>query len=432
MAVTCVIDFDNNPYGTYFAGQVLSGRVTLSLDKVKYVKAISLTISGYAETRWSESSTTNGKESSETYHGREDYLASLTYLMGSDANPSQISIEPGIRTYNFSCPIPAICPSSFEGSFGRVRYAVKVALVRPWKFDNTFSRYFTVLKVMDLNYDSPLLRMPAHTEIQKTYCCWPCRSEPLVLQLALPQTGFVAGQNIPVGVLVTNDSAIKVEELKVRLAMLVCYYSQGPYIRTKNERIVVSKLKGDEVLRHCKKQFTYELHVPATPPTCFNLCRIIQIAYQVELEAKVKGLHMNQTLAIPVTIGSVPLSEQVIHQPRGMMPQPLDVNTLEGGGAPANEIGFREVSQPWAVDPNIPPPNYEAALHMRDAQAAASTEPDNRERPNTLPLDGKGFTPLYPVFNIPSPTAPVDWEQNNMPLGGVANPNSEGDKGTWL
>lgn len=38
MAVTCEIDFDNNPHGTYFGGQVVSGRVTLRLDKVKLVK----------------------------------------------------------------------------------------------------------------------------------------------------------------------------------------------------------------------------------------------------------------------------------------------------------------------------------------------------------------------------------------------------------
>lgn len=38
MAVTCVIEFDNNPYGTFFAGQVLNGKVTLKLEKLKLVK----------------------------------------------------------------------------------------------------------------------------------------------------------------------------------------------------------------------------------------------------------------------------------------------------------------------------------------------------------------------------------------------------------
>lgn len=68
-------------------------------------------------------------------------------------------MEPGIHVYNFTCQIPATCPSSIEGHFGRVRYMTKVSLVRPWKFDQSYTRCFTVLKLMDLNYDSPLLRV---------------------------------------------------------------------------------------------------------------------------------------------------------------------------------------------------------------------------------------------------------------------------------
>ena len=36
--VVCTIEFDNNPYGTYFAGQVVTGKVTIQSDKPKNVK----------------------------------------------------------------------------------------------------------------------------------------------------------------------------------------------------------------------------------------------------------------------------------------------------------------------------------------------------------------------------------------------------------
>ncbi|XP_043652431.1 arrestin domain-containing protein 17 [Drosophila teissieri] len=435
MVVTCEIDFDNNPHGTYFGGQVLTGRVTLKLDKTKLVKAITLNITGYAETRWIERVTRNRRRRRRTFYGREDYIASKTFLVGSNLS-SQVSIEAGIHTYNFVCLIPTECPSSFEGAHGRVRYMTNVTLVRPWKFDQNYTRCFTVLKVMDLNFDSPLLRVPAHSETSKTYCCWPCRSDPLALQLTVPQTGFVPGQNVPISVLVTNDSHIPVEQLLISFVMLVTYHSKPPSMpNTTSERLVVNTFKGDAVQRNCKKLFSYEIRVPATPPTCFNLCGIIQIAYQVEVEAKVKGCHNNEVVSIPVTIGSVPLSQHVPIQPRGLVPQ-LDVNELaveKLATAPDPNS-----SSPWAVDESIPPPNYQEAIHMRSTAATKSDDLDEPEPvpPNTLSLDGGAYKPLYPVFDIPSPSAPppTDYTQNYMAERAFVNPamDVDKDKGTWL
>lgn len=38
MVVTCEIQFENNPEGCYFAGQVMTGKIVLSADKAKQVK----------------------------------------------------------------------------------------------------------------------------------------------------------------------------------------------------------------------------------------------------------------------------------------------------------------------------------------------------------------------------------------------------------
>ncbi|XP_068156824.1 arrestin domain-containing protein 3-like [Drosophila tropicalis] len=431
MGVNCEIQFDGNPYGTYFAGQVITGKVTLKVDKVKLVKAITLNINGFAETRWRERATRHGKRERHSFYGREDYIASKTFLVGSNLS-TQVSIEPGIHVYNFSCQIPMECPSSFEGTWGRVRYMTQVTLVRPWKFDQNYTRCLTVLKVMDLNYNSPLLRVAAHSEAQKTYCCWPCSSDPLLLQVSLPETGFVPGQNIPLSVLVTNDSHIRVEELLVTLVMLVTYHSKPPSRpNSRSEKFVLNTLKGDSVVRNCKKQFSYELRVPPTPPTCFNLCSIIQIAYQIDVEARVKGCHANESVSVPVTIGSVPLTQTVFIQPRGM--QTLNVQAFNGADDHqiiAATAPPADAASPWAINDSIPPPNYQEAVYMRTARKSINEDDPPPAQPNTFNLDGSAYKPLYPVFDIPSPTAPESY----MADGGFVNPAADmnKNKGTWL
>ncbi|XP_037952535.1 arrestin domain-containing protein 2-like [Teleopsis dalmanni] len=410
MVVTCFIEFDNNPFGTYFAGQMLSGKVTLNANKPKKVKAVALKITGFAHTSWSESSTTsttdsNGSSSTKTdttyYSGHEDYIASTTYVVGSEMGLAELTIEPGTQVYNFACQIPPNCPTSYESLHGYIRYTVKVVLIRPWKFDQTFTKGFTVLAIRDLNYE-PMALPPVHAIASKTFCCWPCKSSPLQLDIDLPQTGFVPGQNIPVSILVTNDSHIPVEEMKISLAMLVIFYSQCPR-SSKTEKTTVAKMKGEGVQRNCKKLFNYQLPVPATPPSNIVSCSILHIMYEVFVEAKIKGFHANQVICAPIIIGNVPLQTVVQQQPttsfaaQHQMPTaPTDAKMLEA--VENNEIAVVSTPIPWEGNGDMQPPTYEEATHMRPGKINADEKHDYGE---------SAFLPRYPVFSIPNPSAPL-------------------------
>lgn len=74
---------------------------------------------------------------------------------------NQIELPPGLHTYSFACALPPMLPSSFEGTYGHIRYTVRVILERPWKFDQSYKVAFTVLKEFDLNFDSPIMRVSA-------------------------------------------------------------------------------------------------------------------------------------------------------------------------------------------------------------------------------------------------------------------------------
>lgn len=43
---------------------------------------------------------------------------------------------------------------------------------------------------------------------------------------------------------------------------------------------------------------------------------------------------------------------------------------------------------------------------------------------HTVSLDGSAFSPLYPIFDIPTPSAPEEYAPHNN--------NKETAKGTWL
>lgn len=70
----------------------------------------------------------------------------------SGDNPT---LPQGNYTYPFQFQIPENIPSSYEGtSYGvtaYVRYQLKGTIDKPWKFDHTTKRPFTVVGVLDLN-----------------------------------------------------------------------------------------------------------------------------------------------------------------------------------------------------------------------------------------------------------------------------------------
>lgn len=78
--------------------------------------------------------------------------------MGSEEGPN-FTIDSGTHTYTFACPIPINCPSSYEGAFGHIRYMVKVTFIRSGVSNRTYTKGFTVLKLLDLNRESELLRV---------------------------------------------------------------------------------------------------------------------------------------------------------------------------------------------------------------------------------------------------------------------------------
>lgn len=119
--------------------------------------------------------------------------------------------------------LPPLLPTSIEAQHGHIRYVIKVVLERSWKHDLTYSTAFTVLKPLDLNYESPMLRNPTKMEIKKIFSFGFFKSDPLHMSVNIPFSGFVAGQPVNVTIEINNQSRIAIDNVKLSLKKTINY-----------------------------------------------------------------------------------------------------------------------------------------------------------------------------------------------------------------
>lgn len=119
---------------------------------------IYIEVTGAAKCRWCE----HVQQKRMTYRGSEVYLSARKYFVdaGTDNNDgggdgsaggSTVCVPRGEHVYNFTCALPVNLPTSFEGTFGHIRYRAEVTVNVPLWPDKTFAEGFTVIRSVDLN-----------------------------------------------------------------------------------------------------------------------------------------------------------------------------------------------------------------------------------------------------------------------------------------
>ncbi|KAH8420953.1 hypothetical protein KR222_011087 [Zaprionus bogoriensis] len=421
MSNNCIIKFDQNEHGTYFTGQVVTGRVIVNFNKTKKLRGIKLQISGYACAQWRRkhgrnvaTNQTNFRPGRKRFFtGREDYIASTTFLMGSEQGKT-FSIDAGTYTYTFACPIPSHCPSSFEGIYGHIRYLAKVTFIRAGASNRTTNVGFTVLKLLDLNQENKVLREPAHSEAMEYFCFM--HAKPVNIKVTLQQQGYVPGQFMLIHADVRNDSSVDCKKLLIMLFLRATYTADTPGLRSISEKILLAKREGGNVMHHCMKSFTESLRIPATAPTCEHLSKVVRVSYEVRIVAVMNWLMANPKVVIPITIGNVPLVTVGQGTSSVCAPSPSELpstsaRALElaagmsnGAFEPTEELEEYELPEDGDDEletedmvPDLPPPTYEQAMFM--TADIADTDA------NTV-SEASSFTPRYPVFDVDTYQSP--------------------------
>ncbi|XP_058825942.1 arrestin domain-containing protein 17 [Topomyia yanbarensis] len=405
----CEIELDN-PWNTYYAGQTVNGKVTITFDSPKKVRGIVIKFTGEAETKWSQTETKTDQEgkqyeSTTNLTGQEEYFQIQYYLLGGK-NSNEIELPAGTHSYPFTCALPPTLPSSFEGEWGFVRYTIKVTLDRPWKFDQDLKMAFTVVSPVDLN-QNPRVKDPFKLEREKTFCCFCCASGPLSVIVHIPVTGFVSGQTIPLTIECDNASNVGVESIKLTLRKLLAFHVMNPRRETKKKKEVISEVSVGPVEGGNSQTWNQHILIPPLPPSNLVNCGIIDVDYDIKMEAVVSGPHANMDGNIPIVLGTVPLESFQPPRPYTDNPPETDPSMLPtqpvSPASPPNgtggALGWNIANGGDSLYPNIPPPTF------AEASFKAPNISNKNDSEFTRFVGPSEYAPRYPTYAF-TPSAP--------------------------
>lgn len=254
--------------------------------------------------KWTE----GGGRSSVTHQGEQIFMNATNYFFGKEGG-EPIEVSAGVHLYKFANKVPNKAPASAEGKHGFIRYKVEVNLDIPYMPDLNASEYFTVIRHEDLN-NYPELRLQSEVEEVKTFCCFFCESDPLLLKISVPKTGFSIGEKIPVEVEVFNRSSYKFTKSIFTLYRVETFHSYTPLEKSRKNYVITSTLTAEGVEPRKNAKFTECIMVPQnTAISNERLCDVFQISYEIKLTMKTDVLKRNATVeaCIPLYIGNIPL-----------------------------------------------------------------------------------------------------------------------------
>ncbi|XP_076302590.1 arrestin domain-containing protein 2-like isoform X2 [Lasioglossum baleicum] len=401
---TFSIQFDR-PVAAYQPGETVTGKIIVDAARNKSVRGLYFIVKGVANVYWTESSSTtdfDGKSTTttDTYSANEHYFTLSADALGTRESHSTAEITEGYHEFLFKFDIPCNIPSSFEHTYGHVRYTIKAVINRPWKFDHECKAAFTVNSILDLNAHRGNC-IGISDEARKSFSCCCCSLGSTSLTIQVPSSGYVPGQIINTLVGFENaNSEVRIHKISTTLQRVLRFHATSK-TRTDNFEITSSSYSGPF---NTQGQANLEIRVPPIPPSNLLFCKIIDLDYNLKVVIRFVGPHLNVTKSYPLLIGSVPLyitpsgpsiPQSTTKEPVQSMPMPQPSTS----NAQAPPIGFvvpdqADISTNWG----IPPPSYEecvsGAHHIKDYD-----ESDYVKGANTP------FSPMYPVFNYPAQSA---------------------------
>ena len=170
--------------------------------------------------------------------------------------------------------------------------------------ETSVSINITIISPFDLR-SNPVLKVPVITEEARTFCCFWCKSDPILIKLSLSKIGFLAGEVLSFKASIDNRSSYTVGKVVLQLI-------QDITLITKKKTRLFQKFITDVAYLNIINAYTYDewsntlMISPEICPSSNGLSNIIDISYSVVLLVKPLGPHASFFANIPITIGTIP------------------------------------------------------------------------------------------------------------------------------
>lgn len=351
----------------YYPGQKINGNVYLVTKAPLEVNHIWIKLTGAGLCHWTESRRGKvvlgkSKKKQADYTGSETLIKRSQHLFqASDVtDQSTFFLPAGQYTYPFSFYLKGDLPSSFEGSYGYIRYMLRTVISKPG-LDHVRTSILTVNDVIDTNHSKFSRGITAETPPPK--CC--IKVDHLYMRANLARSCYCPGEAILINADVENRTSTDMKHVYTKLVQIITYRAyrlDKEYNKKKAKTKVIikdiAKLVGPSLPKEeCVCWTNQAFGIPAIPPTIEN-SKVITVQYRLKLMVAVQETY-DPSLKLCVTIGTVP------HIPT--FGEPVQYGTLEDpqGVPESNYIaGQTRVSKVPKIFgyPGMAPPTYSAAV----------------------------------------------------------------------
>ncbi|XP_065354349.1 arrestin domain-containing protein 17 [Calliphora vicina] len=399
MPIECLISFDNNTQGVYYAGQELSGIVDLTVDTTKRIKAIHITVNGYAKIRWIKKGYPRDNERA-MCRAYRSYLSSRSYVLGSCGATTYMDWLAGEYSYTFHVILPDNLPTSFDGKYGQIHYEIITTIDRPGRYPKVFKLPFTVIQPLDLNADA-IYRVPLDILDRKRFWSFCCPTGPLTVKFSTPYCGYAPGQKVHFVLYINNESSIDITECDVKLKQEVSYETHDPQHEYRYDKHLIACKQFGNVLRWSRKVYRGYLELPSIPPTSVKTTCPITVNYAIKIIIKPTEFHWKMKLKIPVTIGSIPIMDTGgVVAGGGIGDAAISAMTsVDGGGGGSAIMASNNNSIiRGPLDESSPPP----MTTLDDVGILAEEEDPNQNTPAIMVTDTTDNPPDYIAMMPPS------------------------------